>query len=196
MSQSTSTTVIRLLLAAALAAALVVKPAWAFAAGGEPRLRDLVVANSSRDLLMYLRLEDALSDEIVAGVKNGIAATFVFEIELDLVRDNWPDKEVFSGRVEHTLSYDNLKDSFAVRLSEKGVVSAGGRTLEEAKALMCEINGFAVVPLAVLEPDKEYVLRVRAELAKKGLPFYFDYLIPFGGIGGFATDWAEIRFRF
>jgi len=176
------------LLAAIIALAGIPQPARA----AEATLADIVVTNSSRDLLLYLRLENGLAPEIIEGVKNGIPATIVFEVELFSARSNWMDKKIYSGEVEHTLTYDTLKDQYSVTLSEKGVTRITGRTLEEAKALMTEINGFALMPLSGLTPDTIYTLSVRASLARKGLPGYFDYLIPFGGFKDMETDWHKV----
>ena len=52
-------------------------------------------------------------------------------------------------------------------------------SLAEAKMLMAEINGFKVLALEEIDPKASYVLRVKAKLARKTLPLYFHYLIPF-----------------
>ena len=171
-------------------------PIRAAEAEPEAAVSSLVVTNSSRDLLLYAHLDHGLDAKAVEGVKNGIPATIIFEIELDLVRHQWPDKEIGSFEIEHTLSYDNLKDTYNVLLTENGAAAMSGRSLDEARALMAEVNGFILAPLSALEPDHTYVLKVRARLRQKTLPFYFDYLIPFGGIGGYETEWATTTFHY
>ncbi len=181
---------------AALVVFMAAAPLRAAEGDPAPAISSLVVTNSSRDLLLYAHLDHGLDAKAVEGVKNGIPATIVFEIELDLVRRQWPDKEISSVEIEHTLSYDNLKDSYNVLLTERGAAAMNGRPLDEARALMAEVNGYALAPLSVLEPDHTYVLKVRARLRQKTLPFYFDYLIPFGGIGGYETEWATTTFHY
>ena len=70
------------------------------------------------------------------------------------------------------------------------------KSLKEAKFLMAEVNGFKVYPLSRLVADAEYSLRVKARLAKKTLPLFFNYLVPFGSFWDFDTDWYETEFRY
>lgn len=166
------------------------------AAAREVMIRDIVVTNSSTDLLLFLRLVDAFSPEIIDGVQNGLAVTFNFEINLRLVRDGWPDKEVYNGQLDHTLSYDSLKKEYRMALSESTDGDMTTNSVEKAKTVMAELNGVRLLALDALQPDRQYVLKVRAILAKKTLPLYVHYLIPFSNFWNVNTDWYTVRFRF
>lgn len=162
----------------------------------EVMIRDIVVTNSSTDLLLFLKLVDAFSPEIIIGVKNGLAATFNFEITVDLVREGWPNKEITRTRVDHTLRYDTLKREFRLALSENGPEEATIDSEERAMARMAELNGIKLLALHALEPDRQYVLKVRAILAKQDLPPYVRYLIPFGNFWNVHSEWYAVRFRY
>ncbi len=107
----------------------------------EVLIRDIVVTNSSADLLLFLKVVDAFSPDIIDGVQNGLAATFTYEISLHLVRQGWSDKEVYKGQLDHTMSYDPLKKEYRLQLTEnKGeevvigfvwieLIKPGGRNL-------------------------------------------------------------------
>lgn len=170
----------------------VTRPAYA----REVVIRDIVVTNSSTDLLLFLKVIDALSPEIIDGVKNGLAATFNFEVNLHLVRTGWPDKQIYSGRVEHTLSYDSLKKKYLLTMSENGMKEFSTDNVDKATLMMTSLNGAKLLPLKTLEPDRQYVLKTRATLTKKTLPFYVRYLIPFGNFWNVNTDWHSVDFRF
>jgi len=159
-------------------------------------IRDIVVTNSSTDLLLFLKVVDAFSPEIIDGVQNGLAATFNFEINLHLVREGWPDKEIYSGRLDHTLSYDPLKKEYRLALTENGPQEVAAVSVEKAKVMMAELNGVKLLPLSALEPDHQYVLKVRATLAKKTLPLQAHYLVPFSSFWNVNTDWHTVQFRF
>lgn len=162
----------------------------------EVMIRDIVVTNSSTDLLLFLKVVDAFSPEILDGVKNGLTATFDFEINLRLVREGWPDKEIYNGRLEHTLSYDPLKKEYRLALTENGAEEFSVDSEEKAKTRMAELNGVKLLPLSVLQPDRQYVLKVRAILAKKSLPIPVHYLVPFSSFWNVNTDWYTVQFRF
>ena len=159
-------------------------------------IKNIVLTNSSTDLLLYLKVEHAFTDEIIAGVQNGLPATFSFEVRLTMIRSGWPDKEIYSGSTDHTLVYDNLKKDYTVALEERNGKQIVTQSLENAIFLMEELNGLKVIGLDSLIPDREYLLEIRAVLAKKTLPFYVHYLIPFGDFWDFSTEWHEVRFKY
>nr|MBF0221708.1 DUF4390 domain-containing protein [Desulfobulbaceae bacterium] len=162
----------------------------------EVGIKDIVVTNSSTDLLLYLKVEDAFSKDIIEGVQNGLPAVFSFEVQLTMIRSGWPDKEIYSDSIEHTMAYDNLKKNYTVTLEERDGRQTVTNNLENAMFLMEELNGLTVVKLDRLVPDREYVLEVRAVLAKNTLPFNIHYLIPFGDFWDFSTEWYKIRFKY
>ena len=69
-------------------------------------------------------------------------------------------------------------------------------SLEEAKNLMAEINDFQFYSIDQLDTETSYKVKVKAKLAKKTLPLYFHYLIPFSSLWDFETDWYELIFHF
>ena len=162
----------------------------------EVAIRDIVVTNSSADLLLFLKVIDAFSPEIVAGVKNGLLATFTFEIRVSLVRDGWPDKEILHRQVDHTLHFDTLKNQYRLTLAEHGAEEQTLDSEDKAIAKMTELNGMKLLPLNTLEPDRQYHLKVRATLAKKDLPTFVHYLIPFSNFWDVHTDWYTVKFRY
>ena len=162
----------------------------------EVKIRDIVVTNSSSDLLLFLKMPDAFSPEIIDGVQNGLAATFNYEIKLHLVRSGWPDKEIYDGRLDHTMSYDPLKKEYRLKLTENGEEEIVTDSVEKAKMMMEELNAVKLLPLNTLQPDRQYILKVRATLARKTLPFRIHYLIPFSNFWNVNTDWYTVNFRF
>ncbi|MFW8601761.1 DUF4390 domain-containing protein [Desulfobacterota bacterium M19] len=164
------------------------------AAAGKAVLRDVVVTNSSRDLLLYLRVKNAFKSELLTGVQNGLPLIFSFQIKLDMERGTWFNKEIYSGTVKHTLLYDNLKKQYTVITAEKSAAFITNK-LSEAERVMGQLNGVKIVPLNVLEPDRHYILKTRVVVEKKSLPFSFSYLIPFS-FWNLETDWYSVEFRY
>lgn len=162
----------------------------------EAAVKEVVVTNSSSDLLLFCTLADGFTAEMEEGVVNGIPITFTFFVRLEQRRSMLPDREVAAVSFDHTLTYDNLKEEYQVSFS-----GANGRTgttssLGEARRLMSEVNGFHVTSLANLVAEGQYSLSIKVRLAKKTLPLNLQYVVPFLHLWDFETDWYSVRFRY
>ena len=51
---------------------------------------------------------------MLEGVRNGIPVTFSFFIDLEQVRNNWPDATLAEYTITHTLTYDSLKKKYSI----------------------------------------------------------------------------------
>jgi hypothetical protein len=164
-------------------------------ASAEAEIRDIVVSNSSVDLLLYLTVDGALRAEMVEGILNGMPASFTFFVSLREFEDGKPGKQATGLEFDHVLSYDSLKEVFRLHFSETNTSLAIG-SLEKAKELMAEVNGVKIVDLARLRPNSKYVLGVKVRLERKTLPLFFHYLIPFWQLRNEETDWHYVEFRY
>ena len=162
----------------------------------EAVINDIIVTNSSDDLLLYFVVEDCFSHNMEVSIQNGLPITFTFFINLYQVRKAWPDKEIASHEFDRTLTFDNLKEEYHVIFCDNKKGRVVVESIWEAKKIMKEINGFVVTSLENLTPDAEYILKVKAMLAKKTLPLNFHYLIPFWSLGNVETDWFSLEFRY
>ena len=162
--------------------------------GQEAAISDFTVSNSESHLLLYLTVTDWFTEDMEAAIHNGIPITFAFNIDLFAKRPNWPDKKIRQHEFNHIMEYDSLKKEYSIHRNEKGD-SKVAASLEEAQKLMSEINGFKVLPLDELEPQASCILRAKANLARKTLPLYFHYLIPFSSPWDFETKWHELTLQ-
>ena len=80
----------------------------------DARLTDIIVTNTSDDLLMYLNVEGAFIDEIEKAILSGVPTTFSFFITLYKVRNLWFDNNLADLKISHTIKYNNLKKEFTV----------------------------------------------------------------------------------
>jgi hypothetical protein len=162
--------------------------------GQEAAITDFTVANSEDSLLLYLTVTNWLTEDMKAAIHNGIPITFVFTIDLYAERPRWPDKKIQEHEFNHIMEYDNLKKQYRIHRIEKGD-SKVTSSLEEAKMLMSEVNGFKVIRLDELDSKTSYTLRAKVKLARKTMPLYFHYLIPFSSPWDFETKWHELTLR-
>ena len=173
-----------------------------FWGGGQPALaqnatiEELIVTNSSTDLLLFLTVNNAFTKQMEEGIRNGIPVTFNFYVKLEKKRSTWLNQELVSLRFDHTLSYDTLKEEYSIVRSELAGQTLRTKSLAEAKKAMAQLNGPPVSPLKALLPEAGYVLRVKAKLAEKTLPLYAHYVIPFWSLWDFETEWYTVEFRY
>ncbi len=160
-----------------------------------PAISDIIITTSATDLLLFATVKNSFTPEMEEGVKNGIPISFSFQVELDQVRDFWPDSTLVEKEVVHRLTYDSLKEEYSVELGEKHRTEVT-RSLARAKQLMAELNGLTVIARKKLIPDASYILRIKATLVKTTLPLGIHYVLPFTSLWDFETDWRAIEFRY
>ena len=172
-----------------------------FWGGGQPALAqnatidELIVTNSSTDLLLFLTVNNAFTKQMEEGIKNGIPVTFNFYVKLERKR-MWLNQELVSLKFDHTLSYDTLKEEYTIVRTELAGQTLRTKSLAQAKKAMVQLNGLMVTPLKALLPEAGYLLRVKAKLAEKTLPLYVHYVIPFWSLWDFETQWYTVEFRY
>ena len=125
------------------------RPLYAQDAG----ITDFTVSNSESQLLLYFTVTDCFTADMEAAIHNGIPATFTFYVDIYRQRSNWPDKKIKKYEFEHIMAYDSLKKEYKIHLNEKGT-SKLTASLDEAKTLMSEINGFKILPIDEVNPLK------------------------------------------
>jgi hypothetical protein len=162
----------------------------------QPAIKEIVVSNSDRHVLLYAKVVNGFTREMETALQNGMPVTFTFYVELHKLSNVRSYQRTTALSFDHTLSYNNLKEEYRIELQEKGGKTMAAHTLKEALKVMAEINGLRVVPLTKLDQDGNYLLRIRAKLARKTLPLDVQALIPFWGLRDFKTDWHSVEFRY
>ncbi len=161
----------------------------------EPIIEDIIITTSSTDLLLFATVKNCFTENMFEGVRNGMPLTFRFDIELDKVRNKWFDASLIEETINHTLSYDAIKETYQVDFSEKNRPEVT-KSHEKAKQLMAELSGLKVIARKELIPDAAYALQIKATLVENTLPLGMHYVIPFTSLWNFETDWRTIEFRY
>jgi len=160
----------------------------------EAALTNIIVTNTRDDLLVYMNVEGAFTEQMREAILSGVPTTFSFLVRLYVARNFWLDKEIADLEVAHTIKYDNLKKEFEVRRSwEKDHVRTT-KSFAEARKWVSEIDSLPIVALSVLQKGTQYQLRLKAELSEVTLPFYLHYVLFFVSLWDFETDWYTIDF--
>ena len=162
--------------------------------GQDATLNIKTVTNTRDDLLLFLDVEGAFTQEVEEAILNGVPASFTFFISLDSVRSFWWNINVVDLELLHEIKYDNLKKEFSVTRHWENENPTITKSFDEAKKLMTHIDSLKIAPLNVLEKGKRYQIRAKAELGKITLPFYLHYVLFFVSLWDFETDWYTIDF--
>jgi len=157
-------------------------------------LTNIIVTNTRDDLLVYLTVDGAFTEKMKKAILSGVPITFSFFIQLNRVRNFWPDKEIAEIDVTHTIKYTNLKKEFTITRSWEDSQPIVTKSFVEARKLMSEIDSLKTVPLSQLEKGSQYQIRAQAQLSKLTLPFYLHYILFFVSLWDFETDWYTIDF--
>ena len=163
-------------------------------AAQDATLSNLIVTNTSTDLLVYLNVEGAFREQTVNAIMSGVPASFSFFIKLYQKRSMWFDKAIADIEIANSIKYNNLKKEFVVERSWENGRIRTAQSLQEAQKLMTDVDGLKIIHLNKLEKGKQYQVKAKAQLSKLTLPFYLHYVFFFVSLWDFETDWYTIDF--
>ena len=157
-------------------------------------VKDVIVTNTPKDLLVYFSVEGCFTREMEEAILNGISTTFTFFIDLYRPRNFWFDKTLAMVIVRRTIVYNNLRKEFTVTLNSKDKKEVILKDFLEAKKTMAQVGGVTVIPMSSLRKNNKYYVRVKAKLDPIKLPFFLDYMFFFVSLWDFETDWYTESF--
>ena len=163
-------------------------------AAQDATLTNLIVTNTSNDLLVYLNVEGAFREQTVNAIMSGVPASFSFFIKLYQKRSMWFDKVIANIEIANSVKYNHLKKVFIVERSWENGKIRTAQSLQEAQKLMSDVDGLKIIHLNKLEKGKQYQVKAKAQLSKLTLPFYLHYVFFFVSLWDFETDWYTIDF--
>lgn len=164
-------------------------------AQNKAHMADIKAWKEEQVIYTSFRVENAFTDRMEKAIKSGIPSTFTYYIMLVESSSNlFGQKRVVSRTLKRTVTYDIINNRYFVTMRE-GEDPIATTNFDEVKRLMVSVDKVAVAPVSWLLPNREYKLRIKAELDKIKLPFYLHYLLIFVSLWDFKTDWAEVDIR-
>ncbi len=170
------------------------QPAWP-ATSRQPAITDILLSSSHKSLLLSATVQNCFTEDMLEGVHNAIPVTFRFYLDLRRVRNYWFNERIMKQVVNHTLSYDPIKQEYQVAFSEKDRPETT-RSLEEAKKMMAELHEIKLLPLSKLLTTEKYALHIKTTLAENTLPLSIHSIIPLFSLWNFETDWRTVEFTY
>jgi hypothetical protein len=124
-----------------------------------PLVRDEMV-------LVSFDLADGFTDEVRAAIKSGLQTSFTYTVDLRAQAPLWMDRTIASAVVSTIVHYDNLTRRHTIVRTHDGRVEATLVTEDETvvKQWMTAFDRVALFRTSILEPNREYYVRVRAQV--------------------------------
>lgn len=159
-------------------------------------INKLTVKNTRDNLLLYFELENSFTDRILKAVESGVKISFSFDVQVYKKRRLWPDEQIVDTTLHHTVKYDALKKEYLITRSWKPEKTITVATLDEAKTIMNQVDGFNLVSVTELVRGDLYRAMAKAEQDRLSLPYYLKYFLFFFSFWEFETDWCLFDFEY
>ncbi len=156
----------------------------------EIRIKDVIVVEKNRELLVFGSLLGAFSPKLLEAIHSGVTTKFIFDVSLLRSRKLIYDLEVSSRQFHHQVKYSALKKTYAFLIKDdvKDIQRKVTKSEGEMMDWMRELNGVPIVSGKVLSPNSEYYVKIRARLNHVDFVFPFNYLLAFLGKN---SDWSH-----
>jgi hypothetical protein len=128
-------------------------------------------------VLVSFELADGFTDDVRAAIRSGLRTTFTYTIDLRAQVPLWVDRTMASAVVSTAVQYDNLTRRHTVVRTLDGRVD-GPRVTEsddEVRQLVTKIERLPLFRTETLEPNREYYVRVRAEVRPRNAAFLWPW---------------------
>jgi hypothetical protein len=129
-------------------------------------------------VLVSFELANGLSEEVRAAIQSGLKTTFTYTIELRMEVPAWVDRTIGTATIASSVEYDNLKRLYMMGLRIDGRTEESRTTTDEndVRQWMTTMKHLALFRTAVLEPNRDYYVRVSATAR----PSNGSFMWPFG----------------
>ena len=172
-------------------ALFIVQPAYS----QQARLTNFVVTSTREDLMIFLTLEGAFTENMKAAILSGVPTTVSFSITLEKIRSFWLNRKIVDKKINHSIKYNPLRNEFTVKRSwETDPIVT--ESINEAIVLMSDVDSLKIIPLNSLEKGSQYQIRAKAKSDKFTLPFYLHHVFFFLSQWDFETDWYTVNFYY
>ena len=160
--------------ASLLAALLLAVEAGPRSAGAEVRISNLSVFLNDYDVTVSVVLFDAVPDALHESIHTGIPAHVRYYVELWQYTKMGVDRRLQARTVERQLTYNVLTKEYKV-VSLKGETREPILTkdLREAQRVISELRVGQLAPVAALDKQELYYVRVRSDVSLGGVNSWF-----------------------
>ena len=128
-------------------------------------------------VLISFELADGFTDDVRAAIKSGLKTTFTYYVDLRAEVPAWIDRTMASAVVSTAVQYDNLTRRHTVVRTLDGRVEEARVTEsdDEVRQLVTTLERLPLFRTVSLEPNREYYVRVRAEVRPRNAAFLWPW---------------------
>ncbi len=128
-------------------------------------------------VLISFSLADGFTEEVRAAIRSGLKTTFTYTVDLRAQAPLWVDRTIASAVVSTAVQYDNLTRRHTVVRTLDGRVEDAQVTESDAEVrqLVTTVDRLALFRTVKLEPNREYYVRVRAEVRPRSASFLWPW---------------------
>ncbi|MGQ0736407.1 MAG: DUF4390 domain-containing protein [Acidobacteriota bacterium] len=128
-------------------------------------------------VLISFNLSDGLTDDVRAAIKSGLRTSFTYTVDLRAQVPAWIDRTIASAVVSTSVQYDNLTRRHTLVRTLDGRVEEAVVTEsdDEVRERVTTIDRLALFRTVKLEPNREYYVRVQAEVRPRNGAFLWPW---------------------
>src|SRR5688572_14007467 len=136
-------------------------------AEGTLRIVPLVRAEQ---VIVSVELDNGYTEEVREVINGGVRTTFTYDVDLKMIVPAWVDRTIATAVVTTTDHYDTLTRVHHLSRSVDGRVVEAHVTEHEAvaKKWLTSLNGLALCRTSMLDPHREYYVRISARVRPPG----------------------------
>jgi hypothetical protein len=129
------------------------------------------------NVLISFQMPDAFTDDVRAAIRSGLKTTFTYTVDLRTSVAVWLDRTLASAVVSTSVQYDNLTRRHTIvrtldgRVEQALVIESD----DEVRQLVTKLDRLPLFRTVSLEPNREYYVRVRAEVRPKNAAFLWPW---------------------
>jgi hypothetical protein len=155
---------------------------------------NVTLSQEGENLEVSFRILNCFNSSMEEAILSGVPTTFRIRVVLERPGLSILNAPILDLTLERTVEYDILRNEFIVTLPEHAERVRVTGSLEEVSRWMSDVKNLPIIPLSRLHKDETYQLRLKAELSKIRLPFFFRYILFFVSLWDFETDWRQVIF--
>jgi hypothetical protein len=130
------------------------------------------------DVLVSFQMSEGFTEDVRAAIHSGLKTTFTYTIDLRTAVAVWLDRTIESVVVSTSVQYDNLTRRHVIVRSLDGRVDGDALIVDsddEVRQLVTRIDRRPLFRTTKLEPNREYYVRVRAEIRPRNAAFLWPW---------------------
>lgn len=135
----------------------------------EGTLRIVPLVRAER-VIVSVELDNGYSEEVRQVINGGVRTTFTYDVDLKMIVPAWVDRTIATAVVTMTDHYDTLTRVHNLSRTVDGRVVEALATEDEAtaKKWLTSLNGLPLCRTSVLDPHREYYVRISARVRPPG----------------------------